>query len=443
MKKLRKILLVTTGVIAGLVLMLVISFKLFFPVDKANAYALDKATELLGREVVIESVNLSFSGGLGLRLDGVKVGNPDGFSGRIQDGAAGDYFLTTDNVDLKVAIGPLLKKKIRAQSLIINRPVIRARKLADGSDNFTFNPATEPAATAPATPGVDPAPISASIDRIEINGGQLEFSDEMAGTGARLVDLQLRSGLDNPTGGLLRVSGTAKADSLLVTGTKPLPNLSPRVEFSVDYDQVTGEVTIRELDLDVNSIALKLTGSLSGSGDELEAKGHLSAERITVEQLLALVPPEALEPLQGARISGSIGLACDLDFAPRRTEPLGYEGTLTVTDLVLEQKDIPATLEIRKAEADFRPDQLELRILQATAGGEPFSGMIEVQDFLKPRVRGQLAGAVDLALAQPFLEPELEAELAGLSTFEVEFAGPADDPDLVVVDCRGHLEANL
>jgi uncharacterized protein involved in outer membrane biogenesis len=163
-KKLRKILLWTLGVLAGLLLLLVVGFRLFFPVEKAKAYALAQATEQLGRPVAIESVNLSFSGGLGLRLGGVEVGNPDGF--------AGDPFLTTDNIDFMVAIGPLLKGQIRGHSLIINRPVITAGKLADGSDNFTFTPAAESATSDPAAAAENAAPVSASIDRIEINDGQ-------------------------------------------------------------------------------------------------------------------------------------------------------------------------------------------------------------------------------------------------------------------------------
>ena len=46
MKRLRKILLWTVGLLIVLVLLMVIGFKLFFPVEKAKAFALEQASEM-------------------------------------------------------------------------------------------------------------------------------------------------------------------------------------------------------------------------------------------------------------------------------------------------------------------------------------------------------------------------------------------------------------
>ncbi|MBU8870059.1 MAG: AsmA family protein [Gemmatimonadales bacterium] len=420
MKKLRKILLVTVGIIAGLFLLLVIGFKFFFPVEKAKNFALAQASEIFGREVSIGRVDLSLAGGLGLRLIDVKVDNPAGFEG--------EPFLTTEDIDFKVAIIPLLKGEISAQRLILNRPVIHALKRVDGTDNFTF-PGQSPTPAPSADSRTDgPEPVTASIDRIQIVDGLVVFLDENTGTGARLAGLDMQSSLESPASSLLRAVGTAQVDSLLVLGDATLPNLTPHLEFTIEYDQATTEIIIESMDLDLNSIVLSLTGVLSGRGDELTARCHLSAQRITSEQILALAPPEIITQLKDTRISGEIALACDLDFAPGRDDPLDYQGTLTLNDLVLEQKDIPANIAVLEAKTTFKPNHLEFTILEATAGGKPLTGAITVRDFMEPEVSGHLSGAVDLAMAEPFLEPQLKATLAGLAGFAVEFSASLPGP---------------
>src|SRR3989304_6471457 len=123
MKKLLRILLWTAGIFVGLIVLIVIAFKLFFPVDKAKAYAIEKAEDYLGREVTIETIDISIWGGLGLQLVEVTVSNPEGLG----EG----YFLTADNVDAKMQFWPLLAGEFRIDRFILNSPQITMHKLDD------------------------------------------------------------------------------------------------------------------------------------------------------------------------------------------------------------------------------------------------------------------------------------------------------------------------
>ena len=67
MNKLLKVLIWVFGIFVGLILLLIIAFKLFFPIEKAKEYAINEAENYLGRDVNIETIDISLWGGLGLQ----------------------------------------------------------------------------------------------------------------------------------------------------------------------------------------------------------------------------------------------------------------------------------------------------------------------------------------------------------------------------------------
>lgn len=432
MRKLRRILLVVALVLVVLLVGLFVGVRFFFPVEKAKDFALGKAREALGRDVTIEEVSLSFRGGIGLRLDGLVVANPAGFGG--------DPLLTTDDVDLKVALWPLIRGSVRGERLVINGPHVVAVKKADGSDNFTFEPAQTAAPVGATETGTPTESVDIAIDRIEIRDGRVTYRDEALGQGLHIEGLRLDSKLVNENLDVLRVTGSLATDTLRVQAASPLPVLSPRAEFDLAYDQAARTGTLNSLTLEAAGIPLQASGSFAGQGDQLTARAKITAEAIDADQLLALAPPEALAPLEGTRIAGRLALDCDVDFAAARAVPLTYEGKAVITEVVVRPPDAPTELKVARAEATFVPDHLELKILEASAGQDPLTGQVTVDDFLHPSVNGRLQGGIDLALAQPYLDPELQAELTGRAEFDARFSGPVEDPDALQVDGTADLK---
>ena len=131
MKKLFKILVWAAGIFALLLLLIVIAFKLFFPVKKAKVYAIEKAESFLNRKVTIEAIDISIWGGLGLQLVGVTVSNPPEFAEQTN-------FLTAENVDVKMRLWPLLFGEFRIDRFILNRPQISLIKSTELKNNYTF-----------------------------------------------------------------------------------------------------------------------------------------------------------------------------------------------------------------------------------------------------------------------------------------------------------------
>ena len=114
MKKIPRKLVWTLGIILGLLLVITIGLRLFFPAEKVKDMAVSMASEKLGREITVADVGLSFAGGLGVQLEDFTVANPHGF--------AGDPLLVADHIDLKLQIVPLLRGDFKVNRLVVDQP---------------------------------------------------------------------------------------------------------------------------------------------------------------------------------------------------------------------------------------------------------------------------------------------------------------------------------
>gem|GEM_PF-3684445 len=90
-----------------------------FDVNRYRPLIVQKIEQATGRKVQIGKLALSFSGGLGITMDGVSVSNPDGSS-----------FLETARLRTSMEWGPLLKKQLEISSLEIDEPHIILTKAA-------------------------------------------------------------------------------------------------------------------------------------------------------------------------------------------------------------------------------------------------------------------------------------------------------------------------
>ncbi|MEK7774294.1 MAG: AsmA family protein [Candidatus Zixiibacteriota bacterium] len=121
MKRIGRITLWIGGSIAGLILLAIILIKIFFPIEKAKAFAVEKGSAALGRPVMVGDVDVSIWGGIGVLLKNVAIGNPPGF---------GEGNLASiEQVDVKLAFWPLLTGDYRVNRLEIDRPSIALRVL--------------------------------------------------------------------------------------------------------------------------------------------------------------------------------------------------------------------------------------------------------------------------------------------------------------------------
>ena len=406
----------------GLVLLIVIAFKLFFPVDKAKAYAIEKAEENLGREVTIETIDISIWGGLGLQLVEVTVSNPEGFGE--------DYFITADNVDAKIQLWPLLSGEFRIDRFILNNPHITMHKLGDGKNNYTFVPKDTNLAKAipqDIPPETAPAAAAVSFERFEINNGVADFRDDLNKIKIHLAGLNFQSALKNPQENLYQSTGNLNIDSLVYSGVENWPPYTVDIDYSAELDLGNQRLTMKEAHLDINDITLQFKGELLNFKNSLNGRLNIKGEQILAQQVMQLLPSGKRKMLSEYSIDGKFVLDVDLDYDRRKEAPLSYSGTINLTDVSLHNGSINGDFKFRQALIDFKPDNVRANIEGGTFNNQPFKGHIIVNNFKDPFVNGDFTGSTDVAVLQPLFSKRGDMQIAGNANIDVKFSGRLKD----------------
>jgi uncharacterized protein involved in outer membrane biogenesis len=413
---------VAAGITLGVLAVLGVGLKIFFPAEKIKEMAVARASAQLGRDVSVGEVAVSLRGGLGVKMQDCTVANPAGWTG--------PAFLEASSLDLKLKIRPLLRKEIRVSRLVLDEPRVNLVKRADGTDNFTFA-AAAPSAAAPSTAedaGAG-AETGISFDRLEINRGQLTYGDAIAATGLRLAGLNLTASLNDPGPGQFQSLGYLTVDSLQVEGAAPVPVLAAALDYDLSVDTRASRVDFRKAEMEIDGLPLAFTGNLNYPDSTLTATGQLTAAAVALDDLLGYLTPEQMQKLEGLDLQGQLAVKADLDFDRDRPVPVAYTGQAVVTDFKAVKQGLDGDLSVPRAVADFEPDRLQLDIPAGQVSGQDVKAQLSVRDFADPRFEGTAEGRMDLSILQPYLPPERQGTLAGVCDFFVKFSGAAALPD--------------
>jgi len=202
----RKPLLIAGAIIASLLLIIVIIFayaavKLNSIVASNRAALLARASAALGREVSVTRIHVSLGWGVALRLDDLRVADDPTF-GQLP-------FLTAKQVLCRVALLPLLTRRIKVSRFVLLSPDIRVLRNQAGILNIsTLGKRQAEQAPRPATPVPQPAqpaapvtspmqsappgtgggrPLPISVSSLTVSDGNLLYQDASDKTAIRIA----------------------------------------------------------------------------------------------------------------------------------------------------------------------------------------------------------------------------------------------------------------
>lgn len=190
----RKFLIAGAILVALIAVVAIVATNLEGIVNKNKDYILGRAETTLGREVSIGKIGITLRGGLGVRLEDVKVGEDPVFGP--------GPFVEASDLQVNVKILPLLKKEFQVKRVILRDPLIRIvknksgvlstqslvrRAPAQGRPEATSAPGDEAATGATAT-----VPLAVSLANIE--NGEVQYVDESQGLSVRIhkIDTSVR-----------------------------------------------------------------------------------------------------------------------------------------------------------------------------------------------------------------------------------------------------------
>ena len=105
----------------------------FLNVDRYRDTIADAIAKQTGRKVTLGKIRARILPGVGLTVEGLHIGNPQGFP-------EGDV-VSADEIRVNVALGPLLHRTIHVNSVDLVHPKLSLVTDSSGKDNYTFTPA--------------------------------------------------------------------------------------------------------------------------------------------------------------------------------------------------------------------------------------------------------------------------------------------------------------
>ena len=366
---------------------------------------------------------LTLAGPIGLKLSLVPTLTLQDVSFANLPGGSRPEMATVRRVEVRLAVLPLLSRRVEVRRLLLVAPDILLETAAEGRPNWTFTPPAQPAAAAPdELPAVAAREagrrLGIAVDRVVVTEGRLAYRGR-SGRVRTLTIERFESVADDPAGPL-RIDGAFRLDDLPFTlrgETGPLARLlSPegapwplRLAVEADGARATVEGTVNE--------------PLRRRGIDLAVTAQVAA----LSRYAALLPDVPLPPLRDVAVAfrladgpGARPLASGLRLSVGASDlnavlPGLRLGRLAVS---LPQEDGPLALEV-EAEMAAVPLRLAgslgspLRLLPG-GSGPPFPVDLtfaagSASGSLRGSIRDPMGGGIGAALVLAARVPELAA----------------------------------
>lgn len=256
-------------IVLALLVAALLTAPLFLDVNDYKPTIVQKLEQASGRAVEIGHIRASLFPWVGLSLADVRIGNPPGFSA--------EPMLAVRDVDVRVALLPLLRKQVEIKSLKLTGPQLRLERNTQGMGNWQQPAAGAPssapgrgAATEKRTPAVSPMWAAITAEMLRLKEGEILWLDALRGAQITLSEVNLAAdqlSLERPV--QLKLSA-------LVDGGR----------FSVDA-------------------RLGPLGSLTGiDASTLPLQAHVQADSLQIKTLMPYLP---------AQLVAFQGMTADLD----------------------------------------------------------------------------------------------------------------------------------
>lgn len=320
--------------LGAVILVAVLGVAVLFaiPSERIAEIATSRLEQSLQRRVVISGdVRPTLYPILGVRAEGLEIGNPDWAE-------ADGPLITADALAVGVALTPLFSGQIQIEEAILEGPDITLVRAADGRESWDFSQATADVAAdqpeAAAAEGSGSAIASLGFDEARISDGAMRYIDRSTGTDIVVTELDLTLSMPSAA------AQGAAAYSARVNGQR----LSGNVQIESVAGLLDGEVQPISLRVEWDGGTAVMDGVAGLDPLVLDAQTEIDASDFSP---LAALAGTQLAPLPAGLGRDSVGVSGQVVLAP--------EGSVHLRDgqIELDGRQFDAALDLYQG--DERP----------------------------------------------------------------------------------------
>jgi len=334
MKKLVKVVLVTGGVLFGLLALALgaaaVIIPMKFPPEKLKSMAVEAASKALNRKVSVGSVKFNIL--KGFQIADLKVPNRAGWTP--------GNFVSAKGISISYKLLPLLFGKIALGEIRLENPQILVENRGKAGFNFSDMKAPAEGTQAPKLGTPPPSakkssgglPFALSVDSLNILHAKVAYLDASGGGVERtdLPDLNLK---------VRNISLDGGKTTLLLTSPFTFQKMTYqlKLEGGARYDLSAQSVKDMALKGDVSGVGFEFSGSAKHLSDNFtpDIKGSASLE---ILKTIGLLPKSLASMPQGLELKGPAKV--DFTLGGNLNEGLALNATAEGTGAYIRYKDL-------------------------------------------------------------------------------------------------------
>jgi hypothetical protein len=348
-----------------------------------------------------------------------------------------DTLFATHEMRFALDVGSVIGYLRHGQPIVVihlsfDQPVVRLRRLADGTANWNI---TKPA---PASSSAPPSALSVVAHRFRITKGVVTVDDRQSGLALAMhgLDESLSGDFNKET---LVISTRTHADSVSATfaGIPYLNRVSLDLVANVGADLRAHRFSFAKDTLRLNRLLLALGGTVTNAGPDLGLDVTFSTRSTAFASILSLVPAIYAHDFDKLRTSGSLAMSGQIrgSYGPKQFPAIAVRarvdnGAFRYPDLPLGVTDVALELAVDNPGGHVDSTVVDLKRFHAMVGTRPIdASLLERTPVSDPDATVRLNATVDLADVARTLKLTGVSSLSGLVVANLSTHARASDVD--------------
>lgn len=335
---------------------------------------------------------------------------------------------------VEVPLMPLLKGSVEVTTVILERPRLWLEVDSAGHANYSF---AEGPGVGAGTPDTAEPGFSGriSVPDVRIVGGSLDYVNFASHSALGVEGIDLSISATVPEGGSLietKVSGTAGGFRYGQKDAPLIRNLPLGLEQTIVYHRGDDSVALGSGTITLRRMQLSTSGSVARASADQYYDVTISGDRITVAELLSLVPPEYMKEAAGMDASGEVQASMHILGTVTDSTLPAVTGTVRVSGGTIKYAQLPkaitdvglsASFEMSEAREVFVMDRFSARM-----GSNPIDMRLKVVGFDDPTIALNAKGSLNLSELPQYYPLDQGTRVSGLLTADVDLAGRVAAP---------------
>ncbi len=426
LKRFIKILLIFIGVLLLLMLIIPTLFK-----DQILNKVKTEINSQVDATVEFQDVSLSLFRSFpdfNLGLHELSVVGKDQFSN--------DTLVAFDAFRVEVDLLSAIRGKVEVEGIVLERPRMHARVLADSSANWDIAPPADTSVT-PEQEQVDTtdsgSDMRVALKHFEIRNASVLYEDETASMIAQLEDWNLSlTGDFGANYSDMELSTAIKSINVKMAGVQYLKNTSFSFDTKLGANLEEMIFELKENQLMMNDLGLAFSGDVAMPAEDIDMNLTFATTNTSFKTLLSMVPAVFMQGYEDLQTFGNLLLEGEVNGTYNAAEELlpsakvklsVQDGRISYPDLPKSIEQIAIDLQVDMNGVDLDKTTVNLSKFHFALGTNPFDIFAHVSTPISdPGIRAGMKGTLVLQSLADALPLE-EMKMAGTMKADVQLDG--------------------